>query len=64
LRSQGRLQLANAKVISLIDSELRKQSAQHFSDLTIAISTIDDEFEKLRNTIKRLEERVDLLEHQ
>jgi archaellum component FlaC len=56
--------LANAKVISLIDSDLRKQSAQHFSDLTIAISTIDDEFEKLRNTIKRLEERVDLLEHQ
>ena len=56
--------LANAKIISLIDAELRKESAKTFSDLTLAIATIDDEFEKLRSIIKQLEARVDLLEHQ
>jgi hypothetical protein len=56
--------MANAKIISLIDAELRKESAKHFDDLKVAIITIDDEFEKLRSMIKGLEERIDLLEHQ
>jgi septal ring factor EnvC (AmiA/AmiB activator) len=56
--------VANAKIISLVDAKLREEAAKNFSDLKLAINTIDDEFEKLRNTIKGLEERIDLLEHQ
>ena len=56
--------LAGAKIISLIDAELRKKHAESFSDLKLAISMIDDEFEKLRQRINSLEERIDLLEHQ
>jgi cell division protein FtsB len=56
--------VAGAKIISLIDAELRKKHAESFSDLKLAIAMIDDEFEKLRQRINGLEERIDLLEHQ
>ena len=56
--------MANMKTISLIAAEIGKEAGERRLDIVHLIEIIEDEMYKIRKDMNKLEERVDILEHE
>lgn len=63
LRTSGHFKMSNMKTVSLIAAQIQHETRERHLGFAALIKLFDDEVEKLNNKIKRLEERVDILDY-